>query len=90
MLFGFSMLVISNVLDAKTLKSGIDWPFLLFIGIAFSFAEAAKQLGIIEAMSSFLGDFMTPFMSSPTYFLLAVILIVLLCIPYWEWLGLIR
>ncbi|ERI11326.1 SLC13 family permease [Aneurinibacillus aneurinilyticus] len=73
MLFGFAALVLSNVLDAKTLKSGIDWPFLLFIGIAFSFAEAAKQLGIIEAMSSFLGDFMMPFMSSSTYFLLAVI-----------------
>ncbi len=75
MLLGFALLVISGVLDSKTIKSGIDWTFLLFIGIAFSFAEAAKQLGIIEAMSGFLGDYMKPFMASPTLFLIAVIVL---------------
>ncbi|GGD90184.1 SLC13 family permease [Paenibacillus nasutitermitis] len=75
MLLGFAVLVISGALDTKTLKSGIDWTFLLFIGVAFSFAQAARQLGIIEAMTLFLGDYMEPFLASPLLFLLAVIVL---------------
>ncbi|MNH98341.1 cAMP receptor protein [compost metagenome] len=75
MLLGFSILVVSGVLDSKTLKSSVDWTFLLFIGVAFSFAEAAQQLGIIDAMTSFLGDYMEPFMTSPILFLVAVVLV---------------
>lgn len=75
MLIGFAVLVMSGVLDTQTLKSGIDWPFLLFIGIAFSFAQAAEQLGIVEAMSAALSQPMSMFLSSPTLFLLAVIVL---------------
>jgi CRP-like cAMP-binding protein/di/tricarboxylate transporter len=75
MLTGFSILVISGVLDRQTLLAGVDWTFLLFLGIAFSFTAAAKELGIIEAMSSFLGQHMGVFISSPTLFLTAVILL---------------
>jgi di/tricarboxylate transporter len=72
LLIGFAVLVITGTLDSQTLKTGVDWTFLIFIGIAFSFADAAKQLGIIEAMSSFLGDRMAPFMDTPALFLGAV------------------
>ncbi|QMV40870.1 SLC13 family permease [Cohnella cholangitidis] len=72
MLLGFAVLVATGTLDSQTLKTGMDWTFLIFIGIAFSFAEAAKQLGIIEALSSFLGEHMSMFLSSPMLFLAAV------------------
>ncbi|MBP1991483.1 SLC13 family permease [Paenibacillus eucommiae] len=75
MLLGFSVLVISRVLNTETIRTGIDWTFLLFLGVAFSFAAVARELGIVEAMSSFLGEHMTLFISSPTLFLLAVILL---------------
>ncbi|MFC5528544.1 SLC13 family permease [Cohnella yongneupensis] len=75
LLIGFSVLVITKTLDTQTLKTGVDWTFLLFIGIAFSFAEAAKQLGIVEAMSSFLGDRMSAFIDQPMLFLAAVMLL---------------
>ncbi|MCQ6560456.1 SLC13 family permease [Paenibacillus mendelii] len=73
LMVGFSVLVITGILDKQTLTSGIDWTFLLFLGVAFSFAEVANQLGIVEALSSFLGGPMAWFVSSPTLFLLAVI-----------------
>ena len=75
MLLGFGVLVATGVLDAASLKSGVDWPFLIFIGIAFSFAAAAEQLGIVEAMTGFLGEHMAVFLASPTLFLLAVVLL---------------
>ncbi|WP_409341757.1 SLC13 family permease [Paenibacillus sp. MBLB4367] len=75
MLFGFAALVVGGVLDNKTLKSGIDWPFMLFIGIAFSFTQVATQLGVVEALSGTLAEYMAPFMGSPYTFLLAVIVI---------------
>jgi len=75
MLAGFAVLVVSGVLDRKTIATGIDWTFLLFLGIAFSFAKAAKELGISEALSTFLGEHMGPFATSPELFLAAVIVI---------------
>ncbi|MET3290528.1 UNVERIFIED_CONTAM: di/tricarboxylate transporter [Brevibacillus sp. OAP136] len=75
MLIGFAVFVITGVLDAKTLKSGIDWPFLLFIGIAFSFAEVATQLGVADVMAQATSQYMAPFMTSPYLFLIAVSLL---------------
>ena len=74
MLLGFAVLVMTGTMDGQTLRGGVDWTFLLFIGIAFSFAEGAKQLGIAEAMSDFLGKHMGAFLSSPTLFLAAAML----------------
>jgi len=74
MLIGFSLLVLSGVLDTNTLKNGIDWPFLLFIGVAFSFTSVASQLGVVKALTSILAGYMHPFMSSPYLFILAVVL----------------
>ncbi|WP_169447647.1 SLC13 family permease [Paenibacillus daejeonensis] len=73
MLLGFGVLITTGVLDTASLKSGVDWPFLIFIGIAFSFAAAASELGIVEAMTGFLGEHMTVFLASPALFLLAVV-----------------
>lgn len=75
MLVGFSFLVINGVLDRQTLTSGIDWTFLIFLGIAFSFAGVVKELGISAVMSAFLGQYMDGYISSPMIFLCAVILI---------------
>ncbi|WP_339317900.1 SLC13 family permease [Paenibacillus sp. FSL R10-2734] len=75
MLIGFAVLAISGVLDKGTLSSGIDWPFLLFLGVAFSFAGVSDQLGIAKVLSSFLNEHMSLFVSSPILFLLAVIMI---------------
>lgn len=75
MLLGFAALVIFGVLDGQTLKLGIDWPFLLFIGVAFSFAEVAERVGVVDAMSRVLGERMAVFSASPTLFLLAVVLL---------------
>lgn len=75
MLIGFAVLTISGVLDKGTLSSGIDWTFLLFLGVAFSFAGVSNQLGIAEVLSSFLNEHMSLFVSSPVLFLLAVIMI---------------
>ncbi|CAN7756171.1 SLC13 family permease [Paenibacillus sp. LjRoot153] len=75
MLIGFAVLVISGVLDRKTISTGIDWTFLLFLGVAFSFSAAANELGLVEALSSFLGQHMGVFVTSPFFFLAAVILL---------------
>ncbi|WP_168735411.1 SLC13 family permease [Cohnella fermenti] len=72
MLLGFGVLLVTGALDTQTLKTSVDWPFLLFIGIAFSFAQGAEQLGIVEAMSAELSERMDAFLSSPTLFLAAV------------------
>ncbi|MBP3961537.1 SLC13 family permease [Paenibacillus lignilyticus] len=75
MLIGFSVLVISSVLDRQSLISGIDWTFLIFLGIAFSFANVANELGIVESLTDFLGSNMSFFISSPALFLTAVIVL---------------
>lgn len=75
MLLGFAALIVGGVLDNKTLKSGIDWPFLLFIGVAFSFTQVAAQLGVVDVLTGSLAEYMEPFMGSPYAFLLAVIVI---------------
>lgn len=75
MLLGFAALVISGVLDKRTVSVGIDWTFLLFLGAAFSFAGVAGQLGIAELLSGFLSEHMSFFNTSPALFLAAVILV---------------
>lgn len=75
MLIGFAILVISGILDRQTISTGIDWPFLLFLGVAFSFASATQELGIADALSSFLGEKLAVFLSSPTLLLIVVILV---------------
>ncbi|NOU94662.1 cyclic nucleotide-binding domain-containing protein [Paenibacillus sp. LMG 31456] len=75
MLLGFSVLVICGVLDRQTLTTGIDWTFLLFLGVAFSFANAAKELGIVESLTGFLNTHMSVFLSSPSIFLTAVVVL---------------
>jgi anion transporter len=73
MLVAFTFLILGGVLDTNSVKSGIDWSFLLFIGIAFSFAEAASQLGVVDVMADILGVYMQPLMHSPYVFLIAVV-----------------
>lgn len=75
MLGGFALLIISGVLDQRTLTSGIDWTFLLFLGVAFSFSAAVDQLGIATAMSGFLKEYIGWVAASPVLFLTAVVLI---------------
>jgi len=75
MLTGFSILVISGVLDRQTVSTGIDWTFLLFLGVAFSFAGAVQELGIADALSRFLGSHLGFFLSSPYLFLAIVALL---------------
>ncbi|MDG0811654.1 SLC13 family permease [Cohnella rhizosphaerae] len=75
MLLGFAALVMFGVLDGQTLKAGIDWPFLLFIGVAFSFAEVAEKVGVVHALSDTLGARMAAFSGSPTLFLVSVVLL---------------
>lgn len=75
MLGGFAVLVITGALDRQTVSTGIDWTFLLFLGVAFSFAAATQVLGIADALSSFLGDHLAMFLSSPALLLTVVILV---------------
>ncbi|MDF2684550.1 MAG: crp 3 [Brevibacillus sp.] len=75
MLAGFAVLVITGALDRQTVSTGIDWTFLLFLGVAFSFAAASQVLGIADALSSFLGDHLALFLSSPGLLLTVVILV---------------
>ncbi|MFB9326731.1 SLC13 family permease [Paenibacillus aurantiacus] len=70
---GFAVLVLSGTLDRNAVMTGIDWTFLLFLGVAFSFANAAEALGISAALSNYLGAHMEAFIASPTLFLCAVI-----------------
>ncbi|USG66864.1 SLC13 family permease [Brevibacillus ruminantium] len=75
MLLGFVVLIISGALDRQTISTGIDWTFLLFLGVAFSFASVADELGIAHALSSFLGAKLAGFLSSPALLLSIVILV---------------
>ncbi|MBM7868209.1 cyclic nucleotide-binding domain-containing protein [Heliobacterium gestii] len=78
MSLGFALLVILRVLDEATMKSGIDWLFLLFIGVAFGFAEVASQLGVVKWIADLFADFLQPFMVSPYLFLAVIITVVFL------------
>ncbi|HZG88102.1 SLC13 family permease [Paenibacillus sp.] len=73
MLAGFAVLVVTGALDRQTISTGIDWTFLLFLGVAFGFAGGVNELGITEALSSFLGAHLSAFLGSPYVFLLAVV-----------------
>lgn len=75
MLVGFAVLVVSGTLDRQAVSTGIDWTFLLFLGVAFSFAGATQELGITDALSVFLGNHMALFLSSPALLLSVVILV---------------
>lgn len=75
MLTGFVVLVTTGVLNRQTISTDIDWTFLLFLGVAFSFAGGVNKLGITDALASVLGEHMSVFMASPYVFLAAVIVI---------------
>lgn len=75
LMIGFAVLIVSGTLDRNAVLTGIDWPFLLFLGVAFSFANAAEALGISDALSNYLGMHMEAFIASPTLFLCAVIVL---------------
>lgn len=73
MMLGFMVLVISGALDRQTISTGIDWTFLLFLGVAFGFAGGVNELGITKALSAFLGEQMGIVTGDPYLFLLALI-----------------
>jgi anion transporter len=75
LLAGFCCLVIGGVLDTSTFKSGVDWPFLLFSGVFFSFAKVLDEMGLVAPMTNLFSVVMQPFMSSSYLFLLAATLI---------------
>lgn len=78
MLVGFTILVLGQVLDENTLKNDIDWMFLLFLGVIFSFAYVAEQLGVVKWVAEFFAHYLKPFMGSPYLFLPAIVITVLL------------
>ncbi|HZG77637.1 MAG TPA: hypothetical protein VEZ72_17420 [Paenibacillus sp.] len=59
----------------RTLLTGIDWSFLLFLGVAFGFAAAANALGVVDALTGALGEGMAAFVASPALFPGAVVLL---------------
>ncbi|WP_274364744.1 SLC13 family permease [Paenibacillus thermotolerans] len=73
MMAGFAVLVITGALDRQTISTGIDWTFLLFLGVAFGFAGGVGELGITDTVSEFLGNHLSMFTGSPYIFLLTVI-----------------
>lgn len=75
MLIGFAILVVSGVLDRQTISTGIDWPFLLFLGAAFSFALSAQELGIADVLASFLGGKLAVFLANPVLLLTVIIVV---------------
>lgn len=76
MLMGFVILIIGKVLDQNTIKNDIDWMFLLFIGIAFSLANVASDLGVVTWITALFESIMQPFLVSPYLFLPAMITII--------------
>ncbi len=77
-LIGFSLLVVGGLLDKNTLKTGIDWPFLLYIGITFSFAEVTTHLGVTAWLAGNLTSSLSPFIVSPYILLPAIAVLVFL------------
>jgi len=75
---GLIVLVISGIIDNKTLKNDIDWPFLIFIGVALSFVEAIEQLNLIEPVSDLMVLLMQPFMDNTYLFLVALTVLIFL------------
>ena len=76
MLMGFVILILGKVLDQNTMKNDIDWMFLLFIGIAFSLANVASDLGVVTWITALFKNFLQPFLVSPYLFLPAIIVII--------------
>lgn len=77
MLLSFAFLILSGVLTTQNLKSDIEWGFLIFIGMTFSFAEVATQVGVVDKMGEAIIQVMNPFLDTPVLFLLAIAVITL-------------
>jgi di/tricarboxylate transporter len=75
MMIAFSVLLISGALSTQNFKQDLDWGFLFFIGISFSFAEVASNIGLVQSLGHIFVEYMGPFMESAYLFLFAVAVI---------------
>jgi len=68
----------TKVLDKKSLRSNVDWGFLLFFGIAYSLATVSSHLGIDQWLIASMRPLLVSLSSHPALFLSGVVLLVYL------------
>ncbi|MZP30462.1 cyclic nucleotide-binding domain-containing protein [Heliobacterium undosum] len=71
-LVSFLILYAGAVLNDKTIRSGIDWGFLITFGSMLGFGNAMKQTGLTDALSQLLQPMLQMVMGNQLVFLLAV------------------
>ncbi|KIV50700.1 hypothetical protein [Aneurinibacillus migulanus] len=85
-------MVLNPLIPSSTAKTALGVPIAQTLSESMGFSDRSKGaagLGL-AAMVFICFTCFSRFCGRNAYFLLAVILIVLLCVLYWEWLGLIR
>ncbi|MZP30459.1 cyclic nucleotide-binding domain-containing protein [Heliobacterium undosum] len=71
-LVSFLILYVGAVLTDKTIRSGIDWGFLITFGSMVGFGNAMKSTGLTDTLSHLLQPLLKTVMDSQLVFLLAV------------------
>ncbi|MBM7867392.1 cyclic nucleotide-binding domain-containing protein [Heliobacterium gestii] len=77
-LTSFLILYVGAVLTDQTIRSGIDWGFLITFGSMLGFGNAMKEAGLTDALSRLLQPLLQSVMGSPLIFLLSVALYITL------------
>jgi di/tricarboxylate transporter len=73
---GFLIFLLAGILDKGTLKSNIDWAFLLFFGVISSLAEIVPYFKIDQLFVGFLHPVLAVASFHPSLFLIVVALLV--------------
>ena len=71
-LIGLCVLLVSGTLDEAALRSGVNWSFLLYLGVLVSLGEVFVQVGLDAWLASRLGSLLAPLAGSSFVFCLAL------------------
>ncbi|MBC9782940.1 anion permease [Heliobacterium chlorum] len=77
-LASFLILYSCSVLTDKTIRSDIDWGFLITFGSMLGFGNAMKDSGLTEALSHYLQPLLEMFMGNQLTFLLSLVIYIML------------
>lgn len=73
-LLGFCTLLATGALDQATLRGGVNWSFLLYLGVLIAVGDVFVQLGLDAWFARQLAALLTPLAGSVTQFVLALAL----------------
>lgn len=74
-LIAFATLVNTGILDWSTMRKGIDWELLIYMGVTLSLPTLMKQAKIDQWLVDWLSPLILPFVDSPAWFFVVIVLL---------------